>query len=75
MARRFNSKIIVFQSDGSGEFVKGDFKNYLDMHGIMIQISCPGTPEQNRVAERKHRNIVELGLTIMFNGIVPSILG
>jgi hypothetical protein len=32
---------------------------------ICFQFSCPYTPEQNGLAERKHRHIVELGLASM----------
>lgn len=39
--------------------------------GILQQVSCPGTPEQNGVAERKHRHIVEMGLTMLFNAKLP----
>ncbi|GKV11134.1 hypothetical protein SLEP1_g22416 [Rubroshorea leprosula] len=40
--------------------------------GIHHQSACPKTPEQNGVAERKHRNITELGLTMMFHANIPS---
>jgi hypothetical protein len=32
---------------------------------ITFHISCPYTPEQNGLAERKHRHVVELGLANM----------
>ena len=38
---------------------------------ILQHISCPGTPEQNGVAERKHRHIVETGLTMLFHAHMP----
>ena len=34
-------------------------------------MSCPYTPEQNGKAERKHRHIVELGLSMMFHSNTP----
>lgn len=37
-------------------------------------ISCPHTPQQNSLAERKHRSITELGLTLMFQSQVPQCL-
>ncbi|GKV51884.1 hypothetical protein SLEP1_g58503 [Rubroshorea leprosula] len=40
--------------------------------GIHHQSACPKTPKQNGVAERKHRNITELGLTMMFHANIPS---
>lgn len=35
------------------------------------QNSCLHTPEQNGVVERKHRHIVETGLTLLCNANVP----
>ncbi|KAJ8616209.1 hypothetical protein MRB53_035581 [Persea americana] len=50
--------------------------NLLDIslldNGIVHQMSCPYTPEQNGMAERKHRNVTELGLTMLFHGGVPK---
>lgn len=40
-------------------------------HGIHHQLSCPHTPEQNGIAERKHRHIVELGLAVLFEASLP----
>ena len=68
---QFNAKICVFQSDEGGEFVDRDFLPFLAMNGIHHQSACPKTPEQNGKAERKHRNIIELGLTMMFHAHLP----
>ncbi|CAA7040242.1 unnamed protein product [Microthlaspi erraticum] len=68
---QFEDKIKVFQSDGGGEFMSLEFKKYLVDSGIRHQVSCPYTPEQNGVAERKHRHIVELGLSMLFHSQVP----
>uniref|UniRef100_A0A2N9I9N7 CCHC-type domain-containing protein n=1 Tax=Fagus sylvatica TaxID=28930 RepID=A0A2N9I9N7_FAGSY len=40
--------------------------------GKAPHVSCPGTPEQNGVAERKHRHIVETGLTMLFHARLPK---
>ncbi|KAJ3701119.1 hypothetical protein LUZ61_004824 [Rhynchospora tenuis] len=61
------AKIQRFQCDGGTEF-----KPIMSHHSdITFQVSCPHTPEQNGVAERKHRHIVELGLANMFHSSIP----
>ncbi len=69
---QFNYKIKIFQCDGGGEFKLHDFLAHLDLHGIIKHISCPGTPEQNGIAKRKHRHIVETDLTMLFHAQLPK---
>jgi len=57
---QLQSKISIFQCDGGGEFTSKIFLNHLQEHGIQQYISCPYTPQQNGLAERKHRHITEL---------------
>jgi hypothetical protein len=40
---------------------------------IIHQTTCPYTPEQNGLAERKHRHIIELALAIMSRASLPPI--
>jgi hypothetical protein len=70
--RQFDQKILIFQSDGGGEYSAGAFINHLRQLGIIHHMSCPKTPEQNGMAERKHRNITELGLTMMVHSKIPK---
>lgn len=39
--------------------------------GITRQLSCPHIAQQNSIAERKHRHIVEIGLTFLAQGHLP----
>lgn len=47
------------------------FLDHLSACGIKQLVSCPHTPQQNGVSERKHRHITELGLTMLYNNKVP----
>lgn len=39
---------------------------------LLIQLTtCPYTPQQNELAERKHRHIIELSLAIMSQAFIP----
>ena len=54
ITNQFNVKIKVFRSDNGGEYTSTAFKSHLAKHGISHQTSCPYTPQQNGVAERKN---------------------
>ncbi|KAI5339023.1 hypothetical protein L3X38_018295 [Prunus dulcis] len=68
---RFSSKIKQLQVDGGGEFINKLFLAFLRDHGISHQISCPYTPQQNGVVERKHRHIVAMGLCLLAQSRLP----
>ena len=40
-------------------------------HGILHQTSCAHTSPQNGVAERKHRHVLDVARTLLFNMHVP----
>lgn len=52
-------KIKVLRTDNGGEYCGKEFENYLARHGIKHDKTIAYTPEQNGVAERMNRNIVE----------------
>jgi hypothetical protein len=70
--KQFQHEIKVFHSDSGGEFTKQEFIDHLLCNGIVHLFSCPGTSEQNSIAERKHRHVVELGLAMMLNASIPK---
>ena len=51
--------IVIFRSDNGGEFMSNDLIQWLTKRGIIHQTSTPKTPEQNGVAERYNRTILE----------------
>jgi histone deacetylase 1/2 len=66
---KFQGKIKSVYSDNGGEFVA--LKNYFSIHGISHYTIAPHTPQQNGVAERRHRHIVETGLTLLKDADLP----
>ncbi|CAL2228235.1 unnamed protein product [Prunus armeniaca] len=67
----FNKHIKIFQSDGGGEFVNTAMRDFLAKHGILHYKSCPHTPQQNGLAERKHRHLVDTALTLLSTTSMP----
>ncbi|XP_010480845.1 PREDICTED: uncharacterized protein LOC104759633 [Camelina sativa] len=67
----FNS-IKILRSDNGGEYTSHAFKQYLAKYGILHQTSCPYTPQQNGVAERKNRHLMEVARSMMFHTRVPK---
>ncbi|KAM6582045.1 hypothetical protein CsatB_009047 [Cannabis sativa] len=66
---QLNHKIKALQSDWGGEFRA--FTSLVESCGIIHRVSCPHSHEQNGVVERKHRHIVESGLTLLAHASMP----
>ena len=52
-------QIQTLRSDNGGEYTSKAFNEFCRNHGIQRQFSTPYTPQQNGVAERKNRTLVE----------------
>ena len=50
---QFSTNIKIFCSDNGREYTSHLFQDFLQNHGIIHQWSCPSTPQQNGMAERK----------------------
>ncbi|KAL0405601.1 UNVERIFIED_CONTAM: hypothetical protein Slati_3874000, partial [Sesamum latifolium] len=71
-----NRKIKVLQSDRGGEYLSGEFIDYLKENGILSQWAPPGTPQLNRVAERRNRTLLDMVRSMMsFTELPPSFWG
>lgn len=69
--KQFDLPIKIIHSDSGGEFIS--FDPYLREQGIIHQLTCPHTYEQNGRVERKHRQIVESGLAMLASAKMPLI--
>lgn len=67
---KFNTKIGTLYSDNGGEFIS--LRSFLTTAGIEHLTSPPHTPEHNGILERKHRHVVETGLTLLTHAKMPS---
>ncbi|KAG8488310.1 hypothetical protein CXB51_016328 [Gossypium anomalum] len=56
-------------TDGGGEF--RSLSNELARLGIQHRVTCSHISEQNGVVERRHRHIIEMGLTLLAKASMP----
>jgi transposase InsO family protein len=61
----FDAKVKRIRSDNGTEFKNTQVKDYLDEEGIKHEFSAPYTPQQNGVAERKNRTLIEMTRTML----------
>jgi hypothetical protein len=61
----FNAKVKKIRSDNGFEFKSTQVEDYLDQEGIKHEFSAPYTPQQNGMAERKNRTLIESARTIL----------
>ena len=81
---RTNAKQIqIVRSDGGNEYygrytengqAPSPFTKFLQEHGIVAQHSMPGSPDQNGVAERKNRTLVDMVRSMLSNFNLPKFL-
>jgi len=60
-----DSSILRQRSDRGGEFNSQSFITYYEDNGIKHELSCPKTPQQNGVVERKNRTLQEMARTMI----------
>ncbi|RVW99273.1 Retrovirus-related Pol polyprotein from transposon RE2 [Vitis vinifera] len=49
------------------DYSRSQFTSFMSHHGILHQSSCAHTPQQNGVAERKNRHLVETARTLLLH--------
>ncbi|CAL2252914.1 unnamed protein product [Prunus armeniaca] len=69
MKAQFNAQIQILHSENDGEFVNHDFHAYFQQHGIIYDMTCPQTPQQNGVAERKNRHLLKTARPLLIETI------
>ena len=68
---QFDTIVKTLRSDNAKEYFTNEFMQYTTDNGIIHESSCAYTPQQNGVAERKNRHILEVARTMMIHGHVP----
>lgn len=57
----------MIRSDRGGEYIGSSMVELLNSEGIQTQLTAPYTPQQNCVAERKNRTLVEMARCMLLD--------
>lgn len=72
-AEQQTGKLIkILRSDNGTEYCNGAMSEFLRSSGIIHQTTVPYTPEQNGVAERMNRTLVEKARCMLFDAKLPT---
>ena len=69
---QFGTKIHALRSDNGKEYFNHNFVTYLQNEGIVYQSSCVDTPQQNGVAKKKNKHLLEVARSLLFQVSVPK---
>ncbi|ODN75344.1 hypothetical protein L202_06520 [Cryptococcus amylolentus CBS 6039] len=64
----------VIRSDNGGEFISGAFEGFLSGLGVRHETTVPYSSQQNGIAERANRTIVERGISLLSAAHLPTTL-
>ena len=68
---QLDKKVKVLRTDRGGEYLSDQFKKLCEEKGIIRQLTMPRTPQQNGVAERRNRTLLEMVRSMMAQANLP----
>lgn len=68
----FERKVKVFRSDRGTEYMSNRVQDYLKSEGIKFQCTVAYSPQQNGIAERKNRTLVEACRAMLAESKLPK---
>ena len=69
--KEVGENICCLRTDRGGEFNSEEFNDFCELNGIRRQLTAAYTPQQNGVAERKNRAIMNMARSILVERGVP----
>nr|KAJ0214683.1 hypothetical protein LSAT_V11C400195050 [Lactuca sativa] len=69
---QFGVQIKRIRTEIGGEFVSNNMRDFYAQEVIVLETSCPHTPQQNGVVERKHRHLLETARALRFQANLPK---
>ena len=74
VGKQLTKDIKAIRYDRSGEYLSDLFIDYLRENEILSQLTAPSTPQQNGVAERRNRTLLEMTESMMSYSELPQFL-
>ncbi|CAI7743515.1 unnamed protein product [Closterium sp. NIES-54] len=65
--RQTKKSVLMLRSHRGGEFLGNQFTDFVNGKGIVHDLTCPYTPQQNGMAEREMRTVVESVRTMLLH--------
>ena len=69
--KQLGKSLKTLRSDRGGKYLDNEFKDHLLENGILSQLTAPGTPQQNGVAERRNRTSLDMVRSMMSYSSLP----
>nr|GEU45923.1 hypothetical protein [Tanacetum cinerariifolium] len=71
LENQLSLRVKVIRSDNGIEFKNNDLNQFCGIKGIKREFNIPRTPQQNSIAERKNRTLIEAARTLLANSLLP----
>nr|GEU49884.1 retrovirus-related Pol polyprotein from transposon TNT 1-94 [Tanacetum cinerariifolium] len=71
LENQLSLKVKVIRSDNGTEFKNSDLNQFCELKGIKIEFSVLRTPQQNGIAERKNKTLIEAARTMLADSLLP----
>ena len=71
MEKSSGRRLKVLRTDNGDEYTSTEFEDYLREEGVCHERTVPKTPEQNGVAERLNRTLVEMTRAMLIDSKLP----
>ncbi|GKE64086.1 putative ribonuclease H-like domain-containing protein [Tanacetum coccineum] len=70
---QINHKVKIIICDNGTEFKNNDINQFCGIKGIKREFSVARTPQQNGVAKRKNKTLIEVARTMLADSLLPTI--
>nr|GEZ89838.1 putative ribonuclease H-like domain-containing protein [Tanacetum cinerariifolium] len=71
LENQLSLKVKVIKSDNETEFKNSDLNRFHGIKGIKREFSVPKTPQQNGIAKKKNRTLIEAARTMLADSLLP----